>query len=119
MTFMGIRLKRIHDEAAPADGRRVLVDRVWPRGIRKADAAIDEWLREIAPSTALRQWFGHDPQRWPEFVQRYHRELDAKPDRVEALREQARSGTVTLCFATRDREHNNAVALKAYLERGS
>jgi uncharacterized protein YeaO (DUF488 family) len=117
MTAMTVRLKRIHDPAARDDGYRVLVDRIWPRGLRRADAAIDAWLKEIAPSTGLRKWFGHDPARWDEFLQQYHRELDERPDLVAELAERARQGTVTLCYAARDREHNNAVALKAYLER--
>lgn len=111
------RLKRIHDPAAPDDGRRVLVDRVWPRGLRKADAAIDEWLRDVAPSTELRRWFAHDRSRWDEFVRRYHAELDARPGAAERLLEAGRAQTVTLCFAARDRECNNAVALRTWLER--
>jgi len=112
----GFRVKRVHDPAEPNDGRRVLVDRVWPRGLRKADAAIDEWRRDIAPSSELRRWFGHDPERWDEFVRRYHAELDARPEPVAALLETGRKDTVTLCFGARDREHNNAVALERYLE---
>lgn len=117
MTAMTFRLKRIHDPASNDDGCRVLVDRIWPRGMRKADAAIDQWMREIAPSTELRKWFGHDPARWDEFLRRYHQELDARPDLVDELCTRAADGTVTLCFAARDREHNNAVALKEYLEQ--
>ncbi|MDZ7829942.1 MAG: DUF488 domain-containing protein [Halofilum sp. (in: g-proteobacteria)] len=117
MAVMTVRLKRIHDPAARDDGCRVLVDRVWPRGLRRADAAIDAWMREIAPSTELRKWFGHDPARWDEFRRRYHAELDARPELVAELRDRVAQGTVTLCYAARDREHNNAVALKEYLER--
>ena len=112
----GFRTKRVHDPAAVEDGRRVLVDRVWPRGLAKADAAIDEWLRDVAPSTELRRWFGHDPARWDEFVRRYHAELDARPESARTLLEAAARQTVTLCFGARDREHNNAVALKSWLE---
>lgn len=112
----GFRTKRVHDPAAPADGRRVLVDRVWPRGLKKADAVIDEWRREVAPSSELRRWFGHDPARWDEFVRRYHAELDARPECAQPLLDAGRRETVTLCFGARDREHNNAVALKSWLE---
>lgn len=115
---MELRLKRIHDPPARGDGCRILVDRVWPRGVRKADAAVDRWLKEIAPSTELRKWFGHDPARWDEFLRRYHEELDARPELVEELRACGRDGPVTLCYAARDREHNNAVALKEYMEHG-
>lgn len=111
-----LRVRRIHDRPERADGTRVLVDRVWPRGIRKADAAIDHWFRDIAPSTALRKWFGHDPQRWDAFRERYFAELDAQPERVAELRRLARGRTVTLLFAARDTEHNNAVALRQYLQ---
>lgn len=112
-------LKRVYDPAGADDGYRVLVDRVWPRGMSKREARIDEWLREVAPSSELRRWFGHDPERWQAFVRRYHAELDQRPETVSRLRELAASAGVTLCFAARDREHNNAVALKAYLEQGS
>lgn len=112
----GFRARRVYEPASPDDGRRVLVDRVWPRGLTKADAAIDEWLREVAPSTELRRWFGHDPARWDEFVRRYHAELDARREALAPLLDAARTQTVTLCFSARDREHNNAVALKAWLE---
>lgn len=117
MIAMAFQLKRVRDPVEPGDGQRVLVDRMWPRGVRKQDATVDQWLRELAPSRELRQWFGHDPGRWDEFVRRYHAELDAMPERVEHLAGLGRAGTVTLCHDARDREHNNAVALKAYLER--
>lgn len=117
MTAMTIRLKRIYDPSSAEDGARILVDGMWPRGIRKADARIDAWMRDIAPSTGLRKWFGHDPARWDEFRSRYHAELDERPALVEELRARVAGGTVTLCYAARDREHNNAVALKEYLER--
>lgn len=110
------RLKRVHDPVAADDGCRILVDRVWPRGLRREDAAIDQWLREIAPSSELRRWFGHDRARWDEFVRHYHAELDAMPETVAALLEAGRGQAVTLCFGARDRECNNAVALKHYLE---
>ncbi|MDX1609545.1 MAG: DUF488 family protein [Halofilum sp. (in: g-proteobacteria)] len=113
---MAFQLKRVRDPVEPDDGHRVLVDGMWPRGVRKQEAAVDEWLREIAPSRTLRQWFGHDPARWEEFVRRYHAELDAMPECVERLAELGRDQTVTLCHDARDRKHNNAVALKAYLD---
>ena len=112
----GFRTKRVYEPPAPGDGRRVLVDRVWPRGIARAEAGLDDWLRDAAPSTGLRRWFGHDHERWDGFVQRYHAELDARPETVAELLEAGRRGTVTLCFGARDRECNNAVALKAYLD---
>ncbi len=111
-----IRTKRVYLPPEPGDGTRVLVDRLWPRGLKKADAAIDLWLKEVAPSRELRAWFGHDPEKWPEFVRRYHAELEQRPEAVERLLALAGSGPLTLLFAARDPEHNNAVALKAYLE---
>ena len=113
----GFRTKRIYDPPGPEDGRRVLVDRVWPRGIARADANLDEWVRDAAPSTGLRRWFAHDRARWETFVRRYHAELEARPETVADLLEAGRHETVTLCFGARDREYNNAVALKAYLDR--
>ena len=110
-----VRLKRAYEPAAPEDGVRVLVDRLWPRGIRKEDAAIDHWMKEVAPSSALRQWFGHDPARWPEFRRRYAKELHAHGDAIEALRHLVRQSTVTLVFGARDEEHNDAVVLRDIL----
>jgi uncharacterized protein YeaO (DUF488 family) len=114
---MRIRLKRIYDKPARADGRRVLVDRVWPRGLTKEETQIDDWLKEIAPSTRLRKWFGHDPARWKEFKRRYANELDHRREQVERLAQQASKRTVTLLFGAKDIEHNNAVALKEYIEK--
>lgn len=114
---MPIELKRAYDGAARDDGRRVLVDRVWPRGIAKDELKIDAWLKDLAPSTGLRKWFAHDVTRWQEFKQRYFDELAASSQAVDALVAEARTGRVTLVFAAGDREHNNAVALKEYLER--
>ncbi|MCC2664627.1 MAG: uroporphyrin-III methyltransferase [Geminicoccaceae bacterium] len=114
---MSIELKRAYDPPAKSDGRRVLVDRVWPRGIAKDDLEIDGWLKDLAPSTELRKWFGHDPEKWHEFKQRYFDELTAHAETVDALVAQASAGRVTLVFAARDREHNNAVALKEFLGR--
>jgi uncharacterized protein YeaO (DUF488 family) len=112
-----IRIKRVYDAPARADGTRILIDRVWPRGLTKKDVAADEWLKDVAPSTALRRWFGHDPAKWPEFRRRYAAELAKQPVAVAHLRALARRGTVTLVFGARDAEHSNAAALKAYLER--
>jgi uncharacterized protein YeaO (DUF488 family) len=114
---MMIRAKRAYDSPEADDGHRVLVDRVWPRGISKDRAELDDWAREIAPSTELRKWFGHDPEKWHEFRKRYFRELDAKKDLVDSLLEKAGGKTITLLFGARDKEHNNAVALKEYLEK--
>ncbi len=111
-----IRIKRVYEPPSAEDGRRYLVERLWPRGLRKDALPLDGWLREVAPSDALRRWFGHDPARWEEFQRRYAAELDARPDAWRPLLEAARQGPVTLLFSARDTEHNNAVALKAYLE---
>jgi len=112
---MGIRTKRVYEPSSPDDGVRVLVDRIWPRGIRKADAALDHWIKDVAPSSGLRKWFGHQPERWAEFRTRYARELDANPEAVAELRAVLKGGTVTLLYAARDVDHNNAVALREYL----
>lgn len=112
-----IRLVRAHRlrAAAPGEGARVLVDRLWPRGIAKADPARDLWARDAAPSDGLRRWFGHDPARWAEFVRRYRAELAARPEAVADLLALCRRGPVTLIFAARDEAHNNAVALRDWL----
>jgi uncharacterized protein YeaO (DUF488 family) len=107
-----VRLKRAYEPAAPDDGVRVLVDRLWPRGLRKADAAIDRWMKDIAPSTELRRWFGHDPERWPAFHRRYSQELLQQAVAIDELRELARGGRVTLVFAAHDEAHNDAVVLR-------
>jgi len=111
-----IRIRRAYEPPARGDGRRVLVDRIWPRGVSKEEAQVDEWLKEIAPSNELRKWFGHAPERWEEFRRRYFDELDAHPELVQHLREWADGHTVTLVYGARDTEHNNAVALKEYLQ---
>jgi uncharacterized protein YeaO (DUF488 family) len=110
-----IRLKRAYEPPSPEDGRRIIVDRLWPRGIRKADAAIDRWLKEIAPSTELRRWFGHDPTRWEEFRRRYRSELSAHQDLLSELRVMAREGRLTLVYSARDEHHNDAVVLREML----
>lgn len=116
---MQIRLKRAYEEAGRQDGVRILVDRLWPRGVSKSDAAIDTWMKEIAPSTELRKWFGHDPSRWEEFVRRYREELDARRDVVEEMQEYVAKGRVTLVYGARDETHNHARVLKRYLEEGT
>ncbi|MDH3740814.1 MAG: DUF488 family protein [Hyphomicrobiales bacterium] len=112
---MTIRVKRIYEEPAPEDGYRLLVDRLWPRGLSKQNARIDAWMKEIGPSSDLRRWFGHDAERWPEFKARYWAELDARPDLVAEVVSLARAGTVTLLFSARDTGRNQAVALADYL----
>jgi uncharacterized protein YeaO (DUF488 family) len=114
---MAIRLKRVYDKPDKTDGRRVLVDRLWPRGLTKKEAWIDDWLKEIAPSAQLRAWFGHDPAQWKEFKRRYASELKNNRDKVEQLAADAGNRTVTLLFAAKDTKHNNALALKEYIEK--
>ncbi len=116
---MDIQIRRAYDPPRRGDGYRVLVDRVWPRGASRDDLELDEWWKEIAPSTRLRKWFGHDPERWKEFQARYCTELEGNRGRVRELVERARRGRVTLVYGARDPEHNNAVALRAYLKRRS
>jgi uncharacterized protein YeaO (DUF488 family) len=111
-----IKVKRIYDPPSSEDGLRYLVDRIWPRGLSKEAVKIDAWLKELAPSNDLRRWFGHDPIRWDEFQRRYFVELDKNPAVRQTILPLKQRGTVTLLFAARDLEHNNAVALKSYLE---
>jgi uncharacterized protein YeaO (DUF488 family) len=113
-----IRLKRAHDPPDPADGFRVLVDRLWPRGISRERAKLDAWERELSPSTDLRQWFGHEPKRFQAFRRAYIEELRGQRPRLAALRRRARGGTLTLVYAARDTEHNDAVVLAEVLRRG-
>jgi uncharacterized protein YeaO (DUF488 family) len=110
-------VKRAYVEPSPQDGYRILADRLSPRGLRKEAARLDLWMKDIAPSDNLRKWFGHDPGRWGEFKLRFFRELDGRVDAVRALQEKLRPGTVVLLFSARDEIHNNAVALKEYLEK--
>ena len=112
-----IKLKRIYDEPAASDGYRVLVDRVWPRGVSKSAAALDLWAKDLAPSTKLRKWFAHDPERWTEFAKRYRAELRERPDAIAELRATCRSRRVTLLFGAKDAAHNQAVVLKQVLEK--
>ena len=114
-----VRLKRIYEAADPGDGERVLVERLWPRGVRKADARLDDWVKEVAPSDELRQWYGHDPARWPEFRQRYRAELAERAELLADLRRRAEPGPLTLVFAARDRERNSAAVLAEVLEEGA
>jgi len=111
-----IQLKRAYEPPSPEDGYRLLVDRRWPRGIKKEALALDDWAKEIAPSTQLRQWFGHDPAKWPEFCTRYTAALKEQPALLKALSERSTHGTLTLVFAAKDIHHNNAVVLKSVLE---
>lgn len=111
-----IALKRIYEDPRPEDGLRVLVERLWPRGLTKERAAVDLWLKDVAPSPELRKWFGHDPARWEQFQERYRRELLEKKDVVRLLRQKAKEGTVTLVYAARDEEHNGALVLKRILQ---
>jgi len=112
-----IKTKRIYDPPSPEDGKRILVDRLWPRGIKKDDARIEEWLKDIAPSTELRKWFSHDPAKWAEFKKRYKKELEAKEALIKELRTKAGKGTVTLLFAAKDTGHVNAEVLREVLEK--
>jgi uncharacterized protein YeaO (DUF488 family) len=107
-----VKLKRAYDLPEPADGARILVDRLWPRGVKKTEAAIDQWAKELAPSADLRKWFGHEPGRWEEFCERYAAELSRHPDELKHLRELAHNGPVTLVYAAHDELHNNAIALR-------
>jgi len=113
---MSIRVKRIYEPAAPDDGCRFLVDRLWPRGVKREALSLDGWLKDVAPGDELRRWFGHDPARWDEFQRRYFAELDGKPQTWQPILEAAQRGNVTLLFSAHDIEHNNAVALRSYLE---
>ena len=115
---LDVRTKRVYDPADPSDGQRVLIDHVWPRGVTRERARLDEWARDLAPSDELRKWFDHVPERFGEFRSRYREELAARPERVDDLRRRAESATLTIVYAARDREHNNAVVL-AELVRGA
>ena len=115
---MDVRLKRAYDAASPSDGYRVLIDRLWPRGVSKQKAKLDEWEKELAPSTELRQWFGHEPDRFAEFRRRYIGELRQARPRLTELRRRARKGPLTLVYSAHDSEHNDAVVLAEVLRRG-
>lgn len=110
-----VQIKRAYEPPAPEDGTRILIDRLWPRGVKKEALALDQWNKELAPSTALRQWFGHDPALWTEFQRRYAAELQPQTEQMDALRALARKGRVTLVYGAHDEAHNNAVVVRALL----
>jgi uncharacterized protein YeaO (DUF488 family) len=112
-----IWVKRVYTPASVEDGQRFLVDRLWPRGLKKEDLKIEAWIKDVAPSHALRHWYGHDPDKWCEFNERYFSELDGKPDTWQPLLEAARKGDITLLFSTKELERNNAITLRAYLQQ--
>lgn len=112
-----IRVKRVYDAPAKSDGIRLLVDHLWPRGVKKEALQVEHWIKQVSPSNELRNWFGHEPAKWKEFQRRYFAELDEQPEVWNALLELARENDITLVFSARDTEHNNAVALKAFLEK--
>jgi uncharacterized protein YeaO (DUF488 family) len=113
---MNLSLKRVYERCVPSDGTRMLVERLWPRGLSKGNARIDVWLKEAAPSSELRRWFDHDPDKWSEFKRRYFEELDSRPDVIKRLLERLEAGPVVFVFASRETRFNNAVALAEYLE---
>jgi uncharacterized protein YeaO (DUF488 family) len=110
-----IQIKRVYEPYEAKDGKRILIDRLWPRGLSKDKAKVDVWLKGIAPSTELRQWFGHDPAKWQEFQKRYKQELDKNTTDIDELRKRLKDGSSTLVYSAKDKKHNDAVALKAYL----
>jgi uncharacterized protein YeaO (DUF488 family) len=113
---MNIKIKRVYEPPGKDDGIRILVDRLWPRGLTKEKAGVDLWLKEIAPSTELRKWFGHDPDKWKRFRGRYETEIRHQDELIKMLRRKAREGTITLIYAARDEKHNEALVLKQFLE---
>lgn len=112
---MNLKLKRVYEPSDKNDGTRILVDRLWPRGMTKAKAGVDIWLKELAPSAELRKWFGHDPDRWTEFKKRYRAELEENDEQLVRLREEIKKGAVTLLYGAKDEEHNDAVVLAEFL----
>ena len=112
-----IRLKRVYEEPGPEDGFRILVERLWPRGLTRDRAAVDLWLKELAPSSELRKWYGHDPAKWEQFCERYWAELTQQDEGIRTLQQKSEAGTVTLVYAARDEHRNSAVALKRFIER--
>jgi uncharacterized protein YeaO (DUF488 family) len=113
-----IKLKRAYEKPARDDGERILVERLWPRGLTKQRARVDLWLKDVAPSAELRRWFGHDPEKWDEFRRRYQNELKHKDDLIELLKRKAKAGTITLIYAARDEEQNGALVLNRFLQKG-
>ena len=114
---MELKIKRVYEKPKQDDGKRILVDRLWPRGLTKEKASIDLWLKDIAPTTELRKWFGHDPKKWKNFQERYHQELNNNKEQVSILHEQLKKGVVTLVYGAKDEEHNEALVLKEWLNR--
>jgi uncharacterized protein YeaO (DUF488 family) len=114
---MKIKLKRVYEKPGKEDGVRILVDRLWPRGLTKEKAGVDLWLKEVAPSTELRKWFGHDPAKWKEFQKRYRKELENNKEQVAVLKEQVKKRVVTLVYGAKDEEHNEALVLKELLDK--
>jgi uncharacterized protein YeaO (DUF488 family) len=111
-----LKVKRVYEEASRSDGRRILVDRLWPRGLSKEEARVDLWLKDLAPSNELRKWYEHDPKKWPEFKRRYFSELKDKGDELAILEKEVKKGHVTLLYGSREEKYNNAVALQEYLQ---
>ena len=114
---MKIKIKRVYEKPDKEDGKRILVDRLWPRGLTKREAGIDLWLKDIAPSTELRKWFDHDPEKWQGFIKRYHQELEANKAQIEILKKELKKGPVTLVYGAKDEEHNEALVLKELVSR--
>ncbi len=112
-----VKIKKIYDPVSSDDGKRILIDRLWPRGIKKENAKIDEWLKDVAPSDELRKWFSHDPSKYQEFKKRYGKELEKKLELLERIKKEAKKETLTLLFSAKDTEHNNATVLKEILSR--
>jgi uncharacterized protein YeaO (DUF488 family) len=113
---MKVKIKRVYEEPKKSDGKRILVDRLWPRGLKKAEVKVDLWLKEIAPSTALRKWFSHEPSKWEEFKKRYSVELEKNNEQISLLEREVSEGKVTLVYGAKDQEHNGAVVLREFLE---
>ncbi len=111
-----MKIKRVYDAPSRGDGKRILIDRLWPRGLKKDEARVEEWMKEIAPSTELRQWFGHDPDKWGEFKKQFFKELRGRQDLTDSIINAAREGTVTLLYGSKEERYNNAVALKEYID---
>jgi uncharacterized protein YeaO (DUF488 family) len=114
---MKIKIKRVYEQSDKGDGVRILVDRLWPRGLTKEKASVDLWMKEIAPSTELRKWFGHDPDKWKSFRTRYETEIRHRDDLAKVLKQKAMEGTITILYGARDQKHNEALVLKQFLER--
>ena len=116
MVITMVKIKRVYDPPSHDDGKRILIDRLWPRGLKKEDARIDEWIKELAPSTELRKWFGHDPEKWEGFKKRFFSEIHERQDLIDGIIDAARKGAVTLLYGSKEKRFNNATALKEYLE---